>query len=265
MTGVVVAFHLTCTIALNNVAGDRAGDMCIYSWSSVIAVSMFLIAQVRDLSEVGWISVVGTIAIIIPSIMVCVTLSSDGVAEGRNSPTFAESSIVLQGVGAMDMVFAYAGQVVFIELMAEMKQPKDFVKAMTYATAIMTITYAVVIAFGMYYLGDKAASPITNSFVSGSTVMRFVNASLIVHVLGAYAIEVNILTRAMLNMFAKEQVYATDLKARLYWAGVSASFILFAFVMSNAIPFFSDIMGFFGLIFIHGLDLHCAMLDCPST
>ena len=246
MTGVVVAFHLTCTIALYNVAGEKAGGVCVYSWSAIIAISMILIAQVRDLNEVGWISIVGAIAIIVPSILVCITLASDGVAEGRNSPTYSESPIILQGVGAMDMVFAYAGQVIFIELMAEMEQPKDFVKAMSCATTTMAITYAVVMAFGMYYLGDQAESPITNSFVSGSPEMRIINAILLVHVLGAYAIEVNVLTRAMLNMFAKEHVYTTDLKSRLYWAGVSISFVLFAFFVSNSVPFFSDIMGFLG-------------------
>ena len=123
MGGVLVAFHLTCTIALYNVWGS---GVCTYSWSAVLAVFTMILVQVRGLKDVGFIAVVCAIAIIVPCIIVCETLIENGVEPGRKSPLFSDATFTKQGVGAMDMVFAYAGQVIFIELMAEMKKPKEY-------------------------------------------------------------------------------------------------------------------------------------------
>ena len=157
----------------------------------------------------------------------------------------------------------------------------------------MTVTYAIMMFFGYYYLGVSAPAPITSA-LSGGIKLRIVNGVLLLHVIIACmycspalscasfamrmvgvrinasrerlpflalnpnsthpiripstnaedAIEVNVLTRAMVNIIAPEDTYSVNWSSRVRWFWISFAFIAFAFTASNGVPFFNDIMGF---------------------
>ena len=47
-----------------------------------------------------------------------------------------------------------------------------------------------------------------------------------------------------MNIFAPEETYAEGWNARIRWFCISLALIAFAFIASNGVPFFNDIMGF---------------------
>ena len=165
MGGVLVAFHLTCTIALEKTF--YSSGICAPYWSLVVAGVLLALAQIRSLNEVGSLAIVGSIAIIVPIVLVCESLVQDGRGAAGNassafnvsmmppplslslsqnasaapdlSPLFpAKPKFVDIGVAVTNMIFAFAGQVIFIELQAEMEKPQHFVKAMSGGFWVLT-------------------------------------------------------------------------------------------------------------------------------
>ena len=151
----------------------------------------------------------------------------------------------------MDVVFAFAGQVIFIELQSDMAQPEDFPKSVGASLGVMAVVYVLVASVGYVYIGASALAdgrPLT-SYLSG-TLLRVVNGFLAVHVLIAYVIEGNVLVRNVLSMLgvATEDLTAETLRARLLWLACTSALVGGAFGISSVVPFFSDVMGFFAAL-----------------
>ena len=154
--GVLVAFHLTCTIALEQTFYNS--EICAPYWSLLVAAVLLILGQIRSLNEVGSLAVIGSFAIVVPIVLVCESLAEDGLNWGgamdpskpSNLSSFTSTSatsnyshppmspfspenpsFVSIGVAITNMVFAFAGQVIFIELQAEMEKPRHFVRAMS--------------------------------------------------------------------------------------------------------------------------------------
>ena len=61
--------------------------------------------------------------------------------------------------GLMSGVLAYAGVQLFVEFLAEMRRPRDFIKAVWGAQMTIYVSYVVYGAFVYYFQGQYAFSP----------------------------------------------------------------------------------------------------------
>jgi len=203
---VLIILHLTCAISL----GRIIPGLCVVIYSVIVAAVMVVMLQVRDMSEVGSLSLICTATILL---VVCIALIglpiTDAGSGGGESlgPPKAHSTILLMSVAMMDIVFSFAGQIIYIELQSEMTEPKDFIKAMTTANTTMYACYLLVGCVGYHFVGGadlKNGDPVTSEISSrGSGLDRFVNALLFVHVLIAYLIEANVVARGFFMIGAR--------------------------------------------------------------
>lgn len=139
------------------------------------------------------------------------------------------------------MICCSAGQAIFVELIAKMKQPQDFPKAVVFSVAVMLFTYVVVGGIGYVFLGASVKSPITSALPQNAWT-QIMNAFLLGHLVIAYVIEINILTSAVVP----DGMRAT--KTKMLWFIVSSCLVMLCLVLGNAIPFLGDLMGLFGAI-----------------
>lgn len=70
-----------------------------------------------------------------------------------------KNSLVGSVNGILTGVLAYAGAQLFVEFMAEMRRPRDFLKAMWGAQAVIFTSYLVFGSFVYYYQGQYSFSP----------------------------------------------------------------------------------------------------------
>mmetsp|Transcript_23706 Transcript_23706/g.76156 ORF Transcript_23706/g.76156 Transcript_23706/m.76156 type:complete len:450 (+) Transcript_23706:1174-2523(+) len=243
--GIVIIFHLTSTISLSEVVGG-----CESYLGLICGGLAFVALQARSMHDLSGIAIIGSIAILVPCFIILVALPTRGRRKGAQTEVFwpATSSLVGKGVGFMDLSFAYAGQVIFIELQSGMEKPKDFMKSVLASNTVMTCTYAAVAALGYYFLGQdelKNGEPISTKLAHGSSTSKIVNAFVFVHVLVAYAVEGNFLARGILNALGRDDAaHANTPSARATWAACTAGVVLGAYLISNLVPFFSDVMSF---------------------
>ena len=99
------------------------------------------------------------------------------------------------------------------------------------------------------YIGTASLAngkPLTSNMAEGA-LFRVVNGLLAVHVMVAYVIEGNVLARGLIRTLRWDSA-ASGLTAsdRRYWFAVTTAIVVGAFVLSNAVPFFSDLMGLMG-------------------
>ena len=257
MCGVLVIFHLTCAVSL----GRIFPGVCQVAASGAVAGCALCVLQLREMAHVGSLSVVGTGGILVCIGVVLAILPLRGVRPGAGEslapPAMgpgAPGALVSAGVASMDVVFAFAGQIIYVELQSEMDKPKDFMKSVVASNAIMYVSYAAVALAGYHFVSAKRLSggaSITSAVASeGSLGDRVINAFLFVHVLVAYLIEGNVVARGFFLIAGED----ANLVPKSHWTAMTAGLVAGAFVVSNLVPFFSDIMGF-----MSGL---CAVLLC---
>jgi len=243
--GIVIIFHLTSTISLREVIGGCASYLGL-----AVGLLAFFALQARSMHDLSGIAIVGSVAILVPCVIILIAFPARGRRHDAETDVWwpSSSTLVGKGVGFMDLSFAYAGQVIFIELQSGMEKPKDFMKAVVASNCVMTTTYFFVAAVGYYFIGKvqlRDGEPVSTKLARGSLTSQVVNAFVFLHVLVAYAVEGNFLARGILNGLGRDDAAtANPPRARLTWAAVTGSVVLGAYMISNLLPFFSDVMSF---------------------
>jgi len=242
MSLVLIILHLTCAISL----GRIIPGLCVVIYSIIVAGVMITLLQVRDMSEVGTLSLVGTATILIVVLIALIGLPIKDSGSGGGESLFPgqHSTVILLGVSMVDVVFSFAGQIIYVELQSEMEEPKDFMKSMYTANTIMYVCYLLVGCVGYHFVGAgdlKGGDPVTSEiFSKGSGGDRFVNALLFVHVLIAYLIEANVVSRGFFLIGGKDALKVS----RAAWTAMTCFLVGVAFLISNLVPFFGTITGF---------------------
>ena len=201
---VTVVFHLTTAESLQTIFHATAGDWCQWQFSAIVAFLVWPFAQVRSLQNVSSLAIVGALTILGTVAIVVGRLAAMGALEdARWHLVDISSRDAPQKVGAvMTVVFSYCGQAIFTELITAMERPRDFPKAVWSSSLTMMLTYAVIAAAGYAALGSLAVAPVTSALPNDVWVLM-ANVLLFVHVLVAYVIEVNILSKGLINLLAR--------------------------------------------------------------
>lgn len=74
------------------------------------------------------------------------------------SPTFTEAIAAISA-----LVFSYAGTPAFFSIVAEMREPKHYTRALILCQSVVTLVYVAVGAVVYYYCGSYVSSPALGS------------------------------------------------------------------------------------------------------
>jgi amino acid permease len=222
-------------------------EMCGY-WFMLIAAGgiMILMQFSRTLhaaSYMCWFNMACiTISVMIALIYMMVEGRDESVVTYAVNPNLTVQSFF----GAMTrFVFAYSGQFMYLELMAEMKRPQDFPKTFAIAGPYQVFMYALVGITGYYYKGDAVSGFIIDNIPTGAAYVTSA-VFLFLHMLVTFVIKGQVLSRAI--HVAVHPASANDMgtKGRSVWFAITGSLIAVAWVLVNAVPFFdyfSSILG----------------------
>merc|ERR1719396_249605 len=188
--------HLTSTLALQAAfSGGRLGQQCGWEFSLAVAAAALPLAQVRDLAKLSGLGAVGLGTILARS-------GAGGLAP-EIGPEWVnrDSGFLERAAGALDIIFAFCGQSIFLEILATMEDPAGMPRAVDASALSMLSFYMLVGGLGYALLGRAAPAPVTNALPSGpwSAVS---NLALFVHVMCAYVINLNVLTQGAVKYAA---------------------------------------------------------------
>jgi amino acid permease len=182
LTGTIISIHLTAAIALQQwVLGTFGLLLRLVTCSVSFAAIALPILQVRTLHTLSWSAgVLGIICILIPVVTLCILLEQEKPED--TTVMVATGSYAVLGTGVSDLVFAYAGQILFVETMAEMQNPQDFRYAVQWCVLTMVVVYLAISVVGYSRLGRSAIDPVTSNVSSvHSSTKAFINGLLFIH------------------------------------------------------------------------------------
>jgi amino acid permease len=158
---------LTFTIALNAITQHAT---CTIVWAVVSLVVLWLFTLPRTLKKVSYFSIVSFFSIFAS---VIITMVGVGVEKpiGNNKVLATTSTSFAKGfLSVTNIIFAYAGHVAFFSFISELKNPRDFPKALYLLQICDTSLYILVAVVVYRYTGAKVESPALGS--TGKTVKR---------------------------------------------------------------------------------------------
>jgi len=144
-------------------------------------------------------------------------------------------------------VFAFSGQQIFLEIQAEMCQPKDFTKSLNVAFGLLSVAYALV-AVGAYgRCGDHTPTYLLDVLPHGGST-RIAAVLMLIHIVVSYTISSQVLTRAILLICGGTAGLEPGIRGRGIWFCLTTSIAILAMVLSNAIPLFDDFVAIIGAL-----------------
>ncbi|KAJ5740936.1 Amino acid transporter transmembrane [Penicillium malachiteum] len=150
---------LTFSIMMNVLT---AHSNCTILYASIGVLVSFILTLPRRLERLSHLSPISFV-----SIIGAVVMSMVGVTIGRHSPSLQASSTVPTVhdtcLAIANIVFAYAGHVAFFTLFSELRDIKDFPKALALLQTCEMILYTVSAIVIYAYVGQEVTSPALNS------------------------------------------------------------------------------------------------------
>ena len=226
---------------------------CNVTRTAIAAIIVLIPSQTRDFHSVAkYLSLPSTLAIIVVVIAIVVALVekvNDGTAEFAEATTIGEQSgtNIFSFFSALGkLTFAYQGQSIFMEVISEAKNPKDFTKkSSSSAFILMWVFYTLAVVIGYGVEGDQVVAYLPD-VLTASVLKTICNVLIVFHCAVGYVVDMQAVhtfvhSRMFTNTYRKEGTIA-----RLHWLLITASFVAFAFIIGNIVPFFGDINSLIG-------------------
>ena len=261
MQSIQLVFNVGIIIVLNgqSLAQVSKNGACFIVLCLVWALAGMIFGQIRTLARVGWLAnaAVWMNVFIIISTMALVANTEPNYAAALANNMVQRGPIVKtagppegvafdgQIVGLMQAVFSYGGATLFIEFMAEMREPFTFWKAMLLAQVFIYIVYLV---FGLYVYSFQGQFTINPAFqgISNYTWQTIGNSFGLVSALIAGILYGNIGIKVFYNNVLIDLFKFPGLETKsgkLLWIAVVPIYWGTSFVIAAAIPQVSNLSG----------------------
>jgi len=246
--------YLVLTCGLYVLLASKSLQLMLYDYelcqpiAGLIIAAIFLIpAQLRNLHEISFIALLSFLCIV-GYILICLHEMSGNGQEGGGGTTmsiaedtdFASFSSALMGI-----VFAFSGIEVYLEFIAEMKDPENFYKALRFSLGTVGLVYICVSSY-TYWLFGQDTPPVLTMVIKQGTPLRVANGLLLVHLVATYCIKQQVVLRAAQVSISPKNANSTSFAAIFQWFAFSVVMVLVSWLLANAIPFFSDFCSLLG-------------------
>lgn len=278
MVNILQTIQLLCAVGLIIISNGQALSqvskfrLCYAVCCLIWALCGFALGQVRTLQKYGWLAnaaiyinllimfiTMGVMAHSPPNYSVAKLGSAGGIADpttitpdsAGNYPPVRHygglpnpSSLLGSINGLMQGVYAYGGAQLFIEFMAEMRRPRDFIKAMWGAQFFI---YAVYLIYGCYVYHFQGQYSYQLSYQGVSIYGWQVVGNMLAIISGLIAAGLygNIGIKVLYNNIFMDLFHAPPLttkSGKILWAIIVPIYWSVAFIVAASIP------DFFGLV-----------------
>ena len=254
MTFIAGSAFLSVSIALNAISLHAT---CTQVFVVVGLIICYGLASIQTLDRVSYIGWIGLTSIIVAVLTLTISVGVEDRPAAANqtgpwekdlilfgNPTFAEAADALG-----TLIFAFGATPAFFNVIAEMKDPRDFTKAACMAQALITMVYVTLSIVVYYYCGQYVASPALGSagvlmkrICYGVAIPGLLVSGLLFTHLPAKYVFVRLLR-------GSQHLSRNTVTHWVVWLGSVAGCALFSYIIASAIPFFGDLISLVGALF----------------
>mmetsp|Transcript_133776 Transcript_133776/g.286103 ORF Transcript_133776/g.286103 Transcript_133776/m.286103 type:complete len:474 (-) Transcript_133776:48-1469(-) len=222
-----------------------------HGWWCLIIMSVLVPAgQLKTIRETSWLNILNLKTIFAAAICTLVGLASSApeVSERHLWPLM-DSERPLEFFGAINViVFAYAGNWLYFEVMAEMENPNDFMKSFAVAGPVQLGLYALVGGLGYAFWGANLPASMVDALRFGG-LMRVTAFLLVVHILAGTVTGSVIVFRFLVSRVSVEDFSKDTAHSRLVRFILVATVWGLVLVVVLAVPSFGSLVSLLGALF----------------
>eukprot|EP00928_Gymnodinium_smaydae_P041590 TRINITY_DN28123_c0_g1_i1.p1 TRINITY_DN28123_c0_g1~~TRINITY_DN28123_c0_g1_i1.p1 ORF type:complete len:579 (-),score=123.68 TRINITY_DN28123_c0_g1_i1:60-1730(-) len=244
------SYLLTLGVGLQGVFYDV--DLCLPA--AVLVSALFCMPfcfSIRQLSDSIALCVANLLMIAAVLSIIMAKLWRDGIQPGSERFLVAEDLTFARFAGtSTNVVYAFAGQWLYFELMAEMRKPHQFMRVFWINAPVQIGIYLLVAFWGYYFAGDHAKGYFLDNIPFGLSY-RVASGLLFCYVSIAFTIKNVVLCRCLHNFLSPERSELRlgepgGARAQLEHCGCMTVLIVVEMLLANAVPFFDLFLGLIG-------------------
>ncbi|KAK0386733.1 hypothetical protein NLU13_6569 [Sarocladium strictum] len=252
-TFVTGAAMLSLSIGFNAVSTHA---VCTAVFIAISAVIGFCFASIRTMSRISWIAWLGFLSILIAVLMVTVSVgvqdrpatAPTNVEWSSDYKLFRSPSFIQAMTAICAFVSAFAGPSGFFSIAAEMREPRQYTRALFICQGVVTTIYLVVGCLMYYFCGSYVASPALGS--AGPTMKK---ASYGVALPGLIA------TMTLVAHFPSKYLFVRFLRGTKHltsntfvhwstWLGCTFTVCVLAYLIASGITIFFTLISLIGAL-----------------
>ncbi|CCC11765.1 hypothetical protein SMACR_04747 [Sordaria macrospora] len=259
----IVGSHvLTGTIMWGTITENGNGT-CSLVFGVVSAIILFLLAIPPSFAEVailGYIDFVSICAAILITMIATGIRSSNqdgGLAAVPWSCWPKENLSLAEGfIAVSNIVFAYSFAMCQFSFMDEMHTPSDYKKSIVALGLIEIVIYTVTGGIVYAFVGPEVRSPALLS--AGHTLAKVAFGIALPVIFISGSINTVVVSRYLIERIWPNDVirYVNTPKGWMVWLSFDAGITIIAWVIAEAIPFFSDLLAICSALFISGFSFY---------
>ncbi|PKX91021.1 neutral amino acid permease [Aspergillus novofumigatus IBT 16806] len=243
----IMASHLlTFVIAMNTITGHGT---CSIVFGVAGAVISFILSLPRTLAKMSWLSLVSFTSIISAVIICMIGLATNHKHPGENVMAIVDTDLVHGFSAVTNIVFAFSGHAAYFGLMSELKDPRDFPKALMLLQSVDICLY-ILAAIVIYIYGGAtvsspalgSASPMVSKVAYGIALPTIIIAGVINGHIAFKYVYIRIFAR-------KNRIHKRDWVAVSSWVAIALSLWIIAWIIAEAIPVFSSLLSLIVALF----------------
>ncbi|KAI0338348.1 hypothetical protein BDW22DRAFT_1401827 [Trametopsis cervina] len=249
------AFHVLVGAELLNTLSDSGA--CTMAFTVVTAVLCFLVSLPRTLNRLG---ALGTVSAVSMGVAILLTVVFSGAQPHPVGYTGAAPLVTawpirgttfINGMSAfLNISYTLIGQITVPSFIAEMKNPRDFPKALWVSTVCEVIILVLAGSLVYHYTGNQyVVAPSVGSLQPPFKKIAFSFAIPTIIYLGSLYSSVTarfVFFRMFHNSAHK---HSNGVVAWTVWAGIIGTTWVLAWIIAEAIPFFSDMLSLTSSLF----------------
>ncbi|PSR82941.1 transmembrane amino acid transporter protein-domain-containing protein [Coniella lustricola] len=251
---------LTGAIAFGNITNNGNG-LCSVVFAIISAIILLLLAIPPSFAEVAVLGYIDFASIIIA---IGITIIGTGIESAQGSITQSDWSawpkpgltFVEAFIALGNIIFAYSFAVCQFSFMDEMHTPKDYVKSIWALGIIEIFIYTVTGALIYVFVGQSVESPALLSAGPVLSRVAFGIALPVIFISGS--INTTVVSRYIHGRYYKDSVvrFINTKKGWATWLILITVVTIVAWVIAEAIPFFSDLLSICSCLFVSGFTFY---------
>ncbi|KZT58950.1 hypothetical protein CALCODRAFT_538088 [Calocera cornea HHB12733] len=252
----IQGLHCIVGARLLNTLSDSAA--CSVAFSAVIAIACFMISLPRPLSHLSWIGIFSAVTMFIAVIL---SIVFSGIQDHPFGYAAGQEPIVtlfpipgtsfVAGMSAfLNISYTFIGQITLPSFIAEMKNPRDFPKALWACTIAEIVVFTLCGAIMYHYVGNQyMTAPAFGSLQPLYKKIAFSFAIPTIVYLGSLYSSVSARFVFFRIFRTSHHRYSNTITGWGTWVAIIAATWVFAFIIAEVIPFFSDMLSLMSSLF----------------
>ncbi|OJJ53546.1 hypothetical protein ASPSYDRAFT_187757 [Aspergillus sydowii CBS 593.65] len=241
----LMASHiLTFTVAMNTLTEHGT---CSLVFGVVGLIVSLILSLPRTMKNMSWLSLASFISIFSAVMIAMVAIGIEHPGGPVKATT--ETNLVTGFTSALNIILSYASHNAFFNVIAELKDPKDFPKALTLLQSIDISLYLVAGVVIYYFAGADVESPAlgsVNPLVSKVAYGIALPTIIIAGVINGHIACKSIYTRVWAGT---DRMQKRDVMAVGSWIGIGVALWVVAWIIATAIPVFSSLLSLMTALF----------------